>query len=314
MMSTSPGISTDPFFVVNPHSANGATRARFLELVPSLRQAFPDMAYAFTAGPMHAAQLAVEAIRSGARTVVACGGDGTLNEVTAGLVDAGLAAQAVLAVMPSGTGGDFRKVIGLGPGPVGAIECLRSGRARPIDVGMLYSEGLDGKPLKRAFINIASFGISGVVDHYVNHTTKVLGGKVSFLVGTLRGMMAYKNVRMKITVDGHLFHEGPTNLVAVGNGRFFGGGMMITPHAELGDGLFDITVFGDMSKLQFMGLSGAIYKGAHLDRPNVKSTRGRVVEVVGETEALIDIDGEAGGRLPARAEILPNAIQLLMPA
>jgi YegS/Rv2252/BmrU family lipid kinase len=296
-----------PFFVVNPHSANGATRGRFLAAQPILRQAFPDLAFAFTDGPRHATALAAQAAADGADLIVACGGDGTLNETVCGLLESGRGGDVALAMMPSGTGGDFRRVAGFPAEPEAFVRFLREGSARPVDAGLLDSLGPDGRPRRRHFLNICSLGISGVVDHYVNHTTKAFGGRVSFFVGTLRGMLAYRNVPMRVTVDGTVFYEGPTNLVAAANGRFFGGGMMVAPLADLSDGLFDVVVFGDLSKLDFLALTGRIYSGAHLGRPGILHTRGKVVEIQPQDEALIDLDGEDGGRAPARIEILPGA-------
>ena len=153
-MST-PFVPARPFFVVNPHSANGATRARFLELLPALRDAFPAMEHAFTDGPMHAARLAADAAGRGADLVASCGGDGTLNEVASGLVESGKAAATAVAVMPSGTGCDFRKVIGMGPGFAGAVEYLRTGVLRTVDHGVLDFVDGEGRPARRAFGPIA---------------------------------------------------------------------------------------------------------------------------------------------------------------
>ncbi|MBM4397021.1 MAG: diacylglycerol kinase family lipid kinase [Deltaproteobacteria bacterium] len=309
-----------PFFVVNPKSANGATRERFEAVLPGLREAFPSLSYVYTNGPLHATTLAAEAACNGATMVASCGGDGTLNEVVGGLVRSGLAARVVLAVVPSGTGGDFRKVLPLGPGLDDAIACLRQGQARPADYGSLTFRDAAGATVTRPFVNIASCGISGLVDHYVNHTTKALGGKASFLIGTIRGMFAYRNVPVRVTVDGAPLYEGPAKLVAIGNGRFFGGGMMITPKASWDDGLFDVTVFGNMSKPQFLTLSRYIYDGTHLGRPGVYSSRGRVVAVEpagggrGEPDrALIDLDGEQPGTIPLEAEVVPAGLRLLVP-
>lgn len=303
----------NPFVIVNPKSANGATRARFLERLERFREALPGMTYAFTEGAQHAVELAKRAVANGAGLVAACGGDGTLNEVVWGLVDSGRSREVTLAVVPSGTGGDFRKSIGLGAGFDDALRCLRSGVVRPVDAGMLRFEDGDGRPVQRPFANIASFGISGLVDHYVNTSTKRLGGRVSFFIGSVRGLLAWKNVQMRVVVDGSTFHEGPTNLVTMANGRFFGGGMQMAPQADLSDGLLDVVVFGDMSRATFAGMSRWIYSGNHLTRPLVKWTRGRVVEATVDGQALVDLDGEQPGRAPIRAEVLPGALRLLVP-
>lgn len=301
-----------PYFIVNPNSANGATLKRFRDVEPALRNAFPDLDVVFTEGSMHAATLASEAAARGEEMVVACGGDGTLNEVVGGLVESD--GDAVLAVMPSGTGGDFRRVLGLEREPAAVIEYLRTGRPKPVDTGVLEFRDHEGKTVRRGFMNIASCGISGQVDHYVNTSSKALGGKASFFLGSLRGMLNYSNIPMTVLVDGETLYDGPANLVAAGNGRFFGGGMMVAPDASLDDGLFDVVVFGDLSKLEFVSLSNKIYAGTHLDHPKIHHRRGKVLTVESRSPALIDLDGEQVGTTPLTAEVKPASVRLLVPA
>jgi len=300
-----------PFFIVNPNSANGATRQRFMSVEPELRRAFPEMTLAFTEGPMDAATLAGKACCSDEDVIVVCGGDGTLNEVVHGLMES--EGDAVLAVMPSGTGGDFRRMLGLTREPSDVVEYLSHGEPRPVDTGVAEYTDNEGRQSKRAFMNIASCGISGQVDRYVNTSTKVLGGKASFFLGSLRGMLKYDNVPMTVKVDGEQIHDGPANLVAASNGRFFGGGMMAAPNASLDDGLFDVLVFGDLSKLEFIGLSGRIYSGQHLDHPKISVTHGKVLEVESQGIALIDMDGEQVGQTPMKVEVRPASLRLLVP-
>ncbi len=305
---------THPVFIVNPASGAGATRSRFLGMEPALRRLFPGMEATFTEGTLHAARLAAEvASRGDVDLLVVFGGDGTLNEAVSGLLADGRPNAPVLAVFPGGTGGDFRRLLGLTADPDRLLDYLARGRPRFVDAGVLEYVTPEGRAETRSFLNIASAGISGVVDRYVNSTTKVFGGRVSFLVGTLRGMVGYRNVPMRVRVDGRDFHEGPAALVAVANGRFFGGGMMIAPGAALDDGLLDVVVLGDLSKARFLGLSRTIYSGRHVGRPGVVATRGREVVVTAEREALIDLDGEQVGRLPMTARLLGGAIRLLVP-
>ncbi|NOZ02750.1 MAG: diacylglycerol kinase family lipid kinase [Deltaproteobacteria bacterium] len=301
----------NPFFIVNPHSANGATKRRFGSMEPTLRAAFPDMKVAYTEGPMHAATLSGEAVARGDELVVACGGDGTLNEVIQPV--AGTGCKTVIAVMPSGTGGDFRRMLGLKTEAEDIVGYLRHGEPRTVDTGILEYANLAGGRDSRAFMNIASCGISGQVDHYVNNTSKALGGRASFLIGSLRGMFGYRNVEMSVKVDDRPFYEGPANLVAVANGRFFGGGMMVAPGSSLDDGLFDVVVFGDLTKLEFIGLSRRIYSGHHLTHPKIRHGRGSTVEVESRDQALIDLDGEQVGGIPMRAGIRPASLRLLVP-
>ncbi len=304
-----------PLFIVNPASGAGTTRSRFRRMEPALRRLFPHMQAVFTEGPLHATQLAADAVSRGdVDLVVAFGGDGTLNEVVGGLLAGPESDRPVLAVLPGGTGGDFRRLLRLSTATEDLLDYLVRGRPRAVDAGELQYVDAGGQPRCRAFLNIASAGISGLVDRYVNSTTKAFGGRVSFFVGTLRGMLRWRNVPIRVEVDGRTFHEGRAALVAIGNGRFFGGGMMIAPQAALDDGLADVVVLGDLSKARFFGLSRFIYSGRHIGRPGIAMTRGREVVLASEAEVLIDLDGEQVGRLPAEACVRSQAIRLLVPS
>lgn len=301
-------------FIVNPNSANKATGHRFAELRPQLAGVLPDMVVRFTEKPCHAVDLALDAVRQGFDAVVSVGGDGTLNEVVTGLDASGTPDAVLLGMIPSGTGGDFRKTSGFPKDMDQAPAYLSNFVERRIDYGVLSYLTCENEPARRPFINIASIGLSGVTDDYVNHTTKALGGKASFMIGAVRGILAYRNVDMTVKVDGNVVHTGLTSLVTMANGRFFGGGMMMAPDAELDDGMLRVVVLGNMGKLEFLGLSGRIYSGTHVNHPKCKMARGRVVEVEPATRALIDLDGEMPGMGPVRAEVIPASIRLMIPS
>ncbi len=309
---------THPFFVVNPRSANGATHGRFAAMLPLLRQAWPSMDFAWTAAPLDAVRLTQDAIRAGADVIVACGGDGTLNEVVTGIhqwVKASNSAPAPhLAILPSGTGGDFRRTFDLPRAAGDFIAGLRAEHVRRVDMGELTFRNHQGDVQERPFVNVASMGLSGLVVHYVNRSSKALGGRWSFMVGSLRASLSYRNVDMTVTVDDRVVHQGPTVVVAIANGRYFGGGMQIAPGAEPDDGWLDIVVIGDLSRLGMWSLARAIYSGRHLTRKGVTAHRGRNVTVTSTTPAKIDCDGEQIGQLPVQARILPRHLTLLVPA
>jgi len=300
------------FFIVNPRSANGRTGRWFMNLLPTLKAHLGRVEYVMTKAHKHAIELALDACKRGEKRIVSVGGDGTHNEVSFGIIKSG--EDVVMAIMPGGTGGDFRRVIGVGRAVDDVLSYLKDGVHKKVDAGMLSYYGASGTKEQRTFINIASCGISGLVDHYVNTTTKVFGGRVSFFVGTLRGMFTYKNQFMKVVVDDNVFYEGKTCLVAVCNGRFFGGGMMVAPDAILDDGLFDVVVFEDLSKFRFLSLATKIYSGRHLGVEGIRATRGRHIVVDCSGQALIDLDGEQVGNIPMEAKILPQALTLMFPS
>ncbi len=302
-----------PFFVVNPHSSCGANRGRFLSIEPQIRAAFPALGYAFTEAPLHAIELAEQAARDGADVVVASGGDGTLNEVACGLIASGRTEYTALAMMAGSTAGDFGRIAGFPTEPQNVVAYLLAAERRSIDSGMLEFVNRDGKECRRSFLNVASLGITGVMDRYMRSTSKTLGRKASFVVGSARGIWAYRNLQMRIVVDGRPFHEGPTCMVAIANGKYFFGGLRIAPEAKFDDGVFDVVVFEDVKKAEFVSLASLAYDGRHHGKPKVRFTRGAEVEVESIGDALVDVDGELVGRAPVRATIQAGGLTVLMP-
>jgi YegS/Rv2252/BmrU family lipid kinase len=301
--------------VVNPRSAGGRTEKDWPRLREVIHEAFGPFEHQFTSEPGHGTRLAREALRGGADLVVAMGGDGTINEVVNGFFDGDdkIAPGAALGVLPAGTGGDFRKTIGASKEIEQAAAQLKAASTRPIDIGKLTFVAHDGSTEKRYFINIASFGISGLVDQYVNKSGKTLGGTMTFALATLRAGMKYKNAPVRLTLDGTPPREGKIYNVAVANGRYFGGGMKVAPDAALDDGWFDVITMADFGfgDLLFRGLD--IYSGKHLKNPKVSVHRARRVEAVpmeDGAEVLLDVDGEQPGRLPATFELVAGGLRL----
>lgn len=305
--------------VVNPESQSGALGQNWYEYARIIRREMGSFEEVRTQGPGDATRLAREALRSGAERVVAIGGDGTINETANGFFEDGrpVAPDAQLGILPFGTGGDFRKTVKVPKDLARASRILARGRTRRIDVGELEYTRRGGGTERRVFINIASFGISGLVDRLVNQTSKRLGGRLSFLVATARASVTYQNQRVRLVLDddeaGAL--DMTINTVAVANGRYFGGGMHIAPRAELDDGLFDVVAIGDVGVMDMIVAGPRIYNGTHLDLDKVSFRRAATVraEPTGGDEVEIDMDGETPGILPARFRLLPKALSLVVP-
>ncbi|MGE5185582.1 MAG: diacylglycerol/lipid kinase family protein, partial [Acidobacteriota bacterium] len=297
--------------IVNPQSQGGKLGKRWTELADTLGRAFP-FDEAMTQAPGDATRLAREALRGGAERIVAIGGDGTINEVLNGFFEDGqpVAPEASLGLIPYGTGGDFRRTLGLPVAIADAAAVIAANKRRKIDVGLLDLMSRDGKPVRRMFANIASFGVSGVVDRLVNESGKKLG-RLSFAVATARATWSYKNQRVELVFDGKDRVELTINTVAVANGRYFGGAMMVAPNAEVDDGKFDVVALGDFNFGDLLKSGRRLYKGTHLSMDKVTTRHARIVEAravdAGATVEL-DVDGECLGKLPARFELLPAAV------
>jgi YegS/Rv2252/BmrU family lipid kinase len=298
--------------VVNPNSQGGKLGKRWRDMADTLGRAFPfdDV---MTQGPGDATRLTRDALKAGAERVVAIGGDGTINEVVNGFFEDGVAVapEASFALIPFGTGGDFKRTLGI-PVPIDeAAAVIAANKRTKIDVGKLQLTGPDGGRVTRMFANIASFGVSGVVDRLVNESGKKLGGRLSFMLATARATLSYTNQRVQLVFDGTHRVEATINTVAVANGRYFGGGMHVAPHAELDDGMFDVISIGDLTFGEIVRSGRKLYAGTHLAMDKVSSRRARVIEAEPIDPGAIvelDVDGEAPGRLPARFEVVPSAL------
>ncbi len=301
--------------IVNPKSQGGRLGKRWPELRETLGRAFPfDEAITEQAGA--ATRLAREALRAGAERIVGVGGDGTVNEIVNGFFDeAGqaIAPEASFGLIPFGTGGDFRRTFDLPLDTREAAAVIAANHRQRIDVGRLTFVATDGSPAARMFANIASFGVSGVVDRLVNQSGKKLG-RLSFLWASVRASLAYENQRVQVTFDGADRIELAINTVAIANGRYFGGAMKVAPDAEVDDGKLDVVALGDFGLMDLMTASRRIYKGSHLGMSKVSARRATIIEAEPIDPAAnveLDIDGESPGRLPARFEVKPAALWML---
>jgi YegS/Rv2252/BmrU family lipid kinase len=301
--------------VANPRSANGALEKQWPKLYGTIASICGETETAFTAKPGDGTALTRTALRDGCEMVVAMGGDGTISEVVAGFFENGRAINpdAVLGVLPFGTGGDFRKTVGISRDVTQSAPLLCGHSARSIDVGHMSFIDHEGKQAERYFVNIASFGMSGLVSRLVNETTKVLGGRISFAWATVRAMRRYRSQRAFLKLDDARPVETELQTVAVANGKYFGGGMMVAPGASLDDGCFDVVTLGPMGLRDLLLNGHRIYSGTHLALPSVTFSRARRIEATpGEEGAaiLLDVDGETPGQLPAVFSVIPSGIKL----
>ncbi|PID39068.1 MAG: transcriptional regulator [Proteobacteria bacterium] len=306
--------------VANPQSAGGSLAKRWEGLAPSLEAQIGPFDHLFTSGVGDAPRLVRDALQGGYERIIAFGGDGTVSEVIDGFfhetTGKTLASNAVLAVLPFGTGGDFRRSIGASKKLEFAIDGLASAEVRRLDIGRLSYRDRDDRPAQRHFANIASFGMSGLVSAFVNESGKRLGGKVSFALATLKAMRRYQPQRALLTLDDRPPREATFHVCGVCNGQYFGGGMWMAPDASLEDGLFDVVTLAPMSLKDVLLRGNRLYKGTHVDLPQTTVERARRVvaePLPGEAPILLDVDGETPGHLPATFELLPGALRVQVP-
>ena len=323
------------FVIANPCAGAGVVKEEWSLVERLLRANLSELDYAFTQGPGHATLLAREALRAGWEMIVAIGGDGTLNEVVNGFYEVPdvdkaytrdaegwiipqdttptpINPDAVIGLVPLGTGGDFRRTLGLMGGVTESIEHLRGRDTCPVDLGQIGFIDHSGKLASRYFVNIAAAGLSGLVDKHVNSTWKGLGGRTSFVWATLRAFSQWRNVEVQVRLDDTVEITTPMQNLVVANGAYFGAGMWIAPGARVDDGEFQVVLMGDLSVPESLKVLPQVFKGTHLSSRNISRQSARRVSARvtdSAREFLLDIDGEAPGGLPATWHLHPGALK-----
>jgi diacylglycerol kinase family enzyme len=221
--------------------------------------------------------------------------------------------KVAFGCIPLGTGRDWARSLGMPEDPHEAVGWLA--RARPVrcDLGRVeyLSMQTGGNPSPRIFLNIASAGVSGEVDHRVNQARR--RSSLTFLRATITTLMKYKPHRIKVLCDGKEFYSGSSYLLAVANGQYFGRGMWIAPKALINDGMLDVIIVEGMPRLRILLAFKSVYRGTHLERKDVKHTRAASVLVRSEEGLLkLDFDGEEDSGQELRFSVMPGAVNILL--
>jgi diacylglycerol kinase (ATP) len=302
-------------FVVNPSSSMGATGQEWPGIKSLARDRLGSFQSTITTGPGEATKSTRRFLEEGTDMVVCVGGDGTLNEVVNGFMGGKdpIRSDAVLGFIPRGTGCDFIKTVRIPKDLNKALDLLVDRHTRPLDLGRLEYCDHQGRPAVKYFHNVTSFGLGGEVDQRVNRTTKVFGGFVSFLWATLVSLLIYDKKRIHIHVDNRKDWEVTCWNVAIANGQYHGGGMWIAPRARVDDGLFEVTVMGNLSLAEVFWHFPKLYNGRLFRVKKVSVLSGKRIEAYSDQRVLLDVDGEQPGQLPVVIDMVPGALQLIRP-
>jgi diacylglycerol kinase (ATP) len=295
--------------VVNPSAGRRHARTRVARVTDALATSGLDIAVHVSADRDDARGAATRAFDDG-RGVVACGGDGTVGEL------AGLAADhdGLLGIVPTGSGNDFARALGIPRGdPAAAVALLEHGNMERVDLGR--AETADGTRVW--FATVANTGFDSEANRWANGITWT-SGTALYVLATLRTLATYRPRPMRVTVDGKP-DEIDAWLVAVGNTRSYAGGMMITPMATLDDGLLDVCVVGPVSRAGFLRTFPGVFTGRHVQHPLVEQRRGGVVlvesldDAPGRPPLELWASGERVGPLPARVTPAAAALRVVVP-
>lgn len=299
-------------FLVNPAAANGSTGRRWPELARRAAALGLQGETWVSERPGHLAELAAEAAAAGATAIVVVGGDGTVHEVVDGLARAGASDRVELGLIPFGTGRDFARSLRIPRRLDDALEVVRGGRVRTVDIGRATYASDNGEAVAH-FANFAGAGISGAIADRANRTTKAFGGRLSFIWATLAVFTRWQPTEMTVEIDGERRQVLLLEALAM-NGDYTAGGMWVAPEASLEDGTFDVVLIGDFSKAEFTTTFPKIYRGTHVSHAKVEIVRARELRVDAPSPLPIVLDGEQPGTTPVRFEVVPGALRVRVPA
>jgi YegS/Rv2252/BmrU family lipid kinase len=284
--------------IVNPSAAGGRGERKIPEVEAALRALGVDFRTQRTTSMAHAGELAAEAAQRG-EIAAAMGGDGIIGAVAAALRDT----DGTLGVVPGGRGNDLARVLGISSEPAKSCAVLAGGVTRRIDLGEAGGA---------YFIGIASAGFDSDANRIANEATVVRGNLV-YAYAALRALAAFKPARFTVTVDGER-HEFTGYSVAAANSKAYGGGMYLAPDAELDDGLLDVVVTEWVPKRRFVSQLPKVFKGDHVDNPEVHVFRAREVTFEADRPFALYADGDPIADLPTTVRVLPQAVSVLVPA
>jgi diacylglycerol kinase (ATP) len=312
-----------PLVIINPESAGGATREAWPKIASELATHFGAFSREFTTHSGEGIEIAANAARKGTKLIIACGGDGTISEVANGILMSG--SDAELGIMPSGTGGDFRKTIGIPARSNDAARILRDGRTRQIDVGRVTFLNDNEEHDSRYFLGVASFGMSADVIARVKagapewlhaKAPRWISGRISFGLAMVQAAVKTQATRVIVELDDGPARQLTVANLCIANARFFGGGMKIAPEAKLTDGKFDVISIGDLGAPRILANAPRLYLGAHLGMSEVGQTLASKITaraLYKDQRIEFEVDGELPGHLPATFQILPKALRIRCP-
>ena len=281
----------------NPASAGG----RALAAMPAVESQLAHLGVHYrvvdTMGVEHAREEARAAAESG-ETVVAVGGDGLV-----GCMAGALRGQAgALAIVPSGRGNDFARVLKIPTEPHEAARVAVDGKERVVDIGLA-----NGRP----FVGIASLGFDSDANRIANEARLVKGNLV-YLYAALRALAGWKHANFRVTVDGTQ-RDVVGYSVAIGNSKAYGGGMFVFPQAKLDDGLLDVLTVEQHGKLRWLAAVPKVFKGTHVDSPYGRFDTGEVVEVVADRPFTVYADGDPIAELPLTVTVEKASLRVIVP-
>ena len=267
-------------FIINPVAGGGRAKHLVSTIKESIEKTDIEYNIALTTKPKDATNITKKGIEKGYTTLVAVGGDGTINEVAMGILESG---SGTLGIIPSGTGNDLARTLDIPFEPKKAIDILINGSKKNIDVGLVNNN---------LFLNIASVGLDSEVVKNTEKFKKRIRSRISYIIGVLNTLFIFRDKKIKLEID-DISMDKSIFLVAVGNGRYYGGGLQILPMAITEDGYFHVCVINRIPKTLLLFLFPSIFKGNHIKfKKYVEIFKAKKIRIITDEKAYLNVDGE----------------------
>lgn len=285
--------------IYNPAAGRGRARRRVREVEEYLRARGARVDCEPSTGPDDLVRIAAESSRAGYDRVAICGGDGTLNLAVREFD----LAKGTLALIPTGSGDDFARVMGIPRKVRPACDIVLDGVVREVDVALANN---------LRYLGVAGLGFDSEVADYANRNVKFLRGSAVYLYAILRVLPRFtpRPVRIR-TEDGT--REVRVMFAAVGNTRQYGGGIRITPAAVVDDGLLDLCIVHETTRMELLKTLPKAYTGAHVHSPFVETGRGREFHFTSDQAMAVYADGEPLTRTPVSFGLASERLRVVVP-
>ncbi|MCX7709545.1 MAG: diacylglycerol kinase family lipid kinase [Clostridia bacterium] len=288
-------------FIINPAAGKGKALSYISQIEAYFSQRNEEYSILVTEGPGHATEIARMQVSRRVERIYSVGGDGTLNEVLNGMAGS----QSSLGIIPSGSGNDF-------------IKSIRN----PVNLQNILSETIEGEEMHidlgrlndRYFVNIASMGFDAEVVHNARRFKRIPGvsGSFAYVLGIIFTAFSYRGNLLDLVIDGQRMNMN-TLLVAIANGKYYGGGMMPAPEAIIDDGEFEICTIKNLNILKILSCFPKLMKGTHGEIKEVSFHTGKSVAIRCRNPVVMNIDGEILISREAVFEIIPKGVKIITP-
>ena len=284
-------------FIINPVSGNGKAAGIWKKLKLKLDPAGMDYSSYETLYPGHASELTLQCISEGADIIVAVGGDGTAYEVAQNLIGTGIP----FGIIPAGTGNDFIKSLKLPADPSEILDLIMRSDPTTVDAGSING---------RVFINVCGIGFDVSVLEHSLKAKKFFKGMIPYLWGVIKTIVHYCPADISLTIDGKHILSRKVLVCSVANGIYIGGGMAISPESVINDGMLDIVVIEDVSRLRMIGYLPGLLGGRILTFKDTTSYKGTLVSISSASGLKLNVDGEIVPYDKADFRVIPGGLRV----